>query len=405
MRSLSTAARSAAPLLLALALAACQDPTGVGLGLIDDETSQPRAESIYASSVDLQAAETTTAGFAQSGSQTRVLIGSVVDPIYGDATATAYLDANLPTAGRPTNFQDSTITAVALQLRLDDYITVDSDTLFYVYGDPSASLPIEVREVTSSWAPTDLAPDAVLPTGNVIATGTISPTDTTFTLNLDATWVTANADKIRSAEFVTEFEGFEVRIPEGTNAGAIRGFDATVSNVLVATAADTLFFPVNEVLTSIVQGDAEASADVIALRAGRPQSLSLDFDFSPLGAAALARAETRLPIERSQTGGTTFIRPLARQALLVALNSDETRTQLDVFTLSADGDARTIGGSAFTGVIQEALIGARTFTRYEVTLQSNPVSLDVLPVIIAPADTTRAPRFTLTLVGQPVEPS
>ncbi|GAB5535713.1 MAG: hypothetical protein Rubg2KO_19620 [Rubricoccaceae bacterium] len=405
VRSLTLAARRAAPLLLLLALSACQDPTGVGLGLIDDDTSQPNARSLAATSAALQSAETTTAGFASSGTplQTRVLLGSVIDPIYGDATALAYMDVNLPTAGRPENFQDSTITAVALQLRLDDYTRVEGDTALYVYGDPTASLPIEIREITSGWAPTDLAVDATLPVGDIVATGTILPTDTTFTINLDPAWVTANADAIRADDFVTSFEGFEVRIPDGTVAGAVRGIDATLSAMLVATSLDTLRFPVNEVLTSLTQEDAAPSTDVLALRAGRASTLAFDFDFEPVGVAALARADVRFPVERSQTGGTAFVRPLASQALLVGVVSETERIQLSVLTMPSEGDVSTVGGSAFTAEIQDVLIGTRTYDRFEVTLQSNPVSLDLLPLIVNPPADQPGPRFTLTLVGQPVQ--
>jgi len=405
VRSLTLAARRAVPLFLLLALSACQDPTGVGLGLIDDDTSLPNTRSIEATSAAFQSSETTTAGFANSGTplQTRVLIGSVIDPIYGDVTARAYMDANLPSAGRPENFQDSTITAVALQLRLDDYTRVEGDTALYVYGDPTVSLPIEVREITSGWAPTDLAVDTKLPVGDVIATGTITPTDTTFTINLDPAWVTANASTIRAEDFVTTFEGFEVRIPDGTVAGAVRGLDATQSDMLVATSSDTLRFPINEILTSLDQGDAATTTDVLALRAGRADALAFDFDFAPVGISALARAELRLPVERSQIGGTAFIRPPAQQALLVGVVSDTERIQLSVLTLPSEGDVSTVGGAAFTAEIQDVLIGTRTYQRFEVSLQSNPVSLDLMPLIVAPPADQPRPRFTLTLVGQPVQ--
>ncbi|MEO0557007.1 MAG: hypothetical protein AAF170_02365 [Bacteroidota bacterium] len=406
MRSLNLAARFAAPLLLLLTLSACQDPTGVGLGLIDDDASQPNAQSVFATSASLQPAETTTAGFASSGApvQSRVLIGSVVDPLYGDASARAYLDANLPGAGRPENFQDSTITAVALQLRFDTYISVDSDTSFYVYGDPAAELPVEIREITSGWAPTDLAVNATLPVGDaVLATGRILPTDTTVTINLDPAWVSANADKIRSTEFLTEFEGFEVRVPDATVSGGIRGFNVSLSDMLVATSQDTLEFPINEVLTSLNQEDAAPSTDLLAIRAGRASALAFEFDFAPIGVSALARADVRLPLDRSQAGGAAFVRPLARQALLTGIPSNSEQVQLSVLSIGSEGDVTSQGAAGFTAAIQDVLIGTQSYDRYDVTLQSNPVSLDVLPVIVAPPADQPGPRFTLTLVGQPVQ--
>ena len=408
MRSLSTAARVAAPFLVALTLAACQEPTGVGLGLIDDDTSTPAARELPATSATLRSAATTTGGFAAGGTpaQSRVLVGSVVDAVYGDATAVGYLDASSPTAGRPTNFQDSTITAVALQLRFDDYDPVGPDTLaFYVYGDPTAPLPVEVREVTASWAPTDLAVDTTLPTGDVIATATISPADTTVTIDLAPSWVAANLDKIRSSDFVTAFEGFEVRVPDGTVAGAVRGFDATQSAVLVATPGDTLRFPVNEVLTSLAQGAPAATAGVLPLRAGRPEAVAFAFDFPSVGAVALARAELRLPLFRDGTGEAGFIRPLAREAILFGVAADSSRSQPVFLRVPPSGDALTTDVSLLTPFVQDVLIGTQQFDRYEVTLATNPVSLDVFPVYATPPAGQRAPRFVLTVVGQPVQPS
>ena len=419
MRSLPLAARCAAPLLLALA--ACQDPTGVGIGLIDDDASAPATRSVDATALDIRTVGTTTAGFAETGSpsQSRVLVGSVLDPIYGDASAVAYLDANLPSAGRPRDFQDSTITAVALRLRLDTYATVDDDTLFYVYGDPGAALPIEIREVTANWSPIDLDVDATLATGALIATGTIQPTDTTYTIDLDPAWVAANADKIRSEAFLTEFEGLEVRVPDGSLPGVVRGFSAQASDLLVATSADTLSFPINEVLTSLEQGDASASESILALRGGRAEALAFDVDFAGVGALPLARAQLRFPLDRTQTGGADFVRPLARRALLVGVSQDTLRSPLADIDITQDGEARTFVRAAsnqalqngFTSIIQDVLIGSRSFDRYEVLLRSdvasaNPVSLDVLPVVLAPSTSEfKGPRFVLTLLGGPGGPS
>ena len=419
MRSLSLAARCAAPLLLALA--ACQDPTGVGIGLIDDDASAPATTPLDATAFAIRSVGTTTAGFAETGSpaQSRVLVGSVLDPIYGDASAVAYLDANLPAAGRPRNFQDSTITAVALRLRLDTYTTVDDDTLFYVYGDPAAALPIEVREVTASWSPIDLDVDATLATGAVIATGTVLPTDTTYTLNLDPAWVAANASTIRSEEFLTAFEGLEVRVPDGSLPGVVRGFSAQASDLLVATAADTLSFPINEVLTSLQQGDAAVSESILALRGGRAEALAFDVDFASIGARPLARAQLRFPLDRTQTGGTDFVRPLARRALLVGVSQDTLRSLLANIDITEDGEASTFVRAAsnqglqsgFTSVIQDVLIGSRSFDHFEILLRSditsaNPVSLDVLPIVVTPpASEMEGPRFLLTLIGGASDPS
>src|SRR5690606_12069496 len=119
------------PLLAAAAwLSACQDPSGVGLDLIDEEGTGPNVVVVAADSVGAGSEEDITGGFATSAPfQTRLLVGAARDPLLGDVRADAYFDF-IPSTTVPEDFFDDPIVGAELRLFRD-----------YVYGDSTAALP------------------------------------------------------------------------------------------------------------------------------------------------------------------------------------------------------------------------------------------------------------------------
>ena len=102
-------------------LSACQDPAGVGLGLIDEEQLDPSVRTVALSGLGTTPDTTIAIGIADGTNtdllQTRVLVGSVVDPTYGDARARAYVDV-IQAANLPSDATAEDVTA-AVQSRWD----------------------------------------------------------------------------------------------------------------------------------------------------------------------------------------------------------------------------------------------------------------------------------------------
>lgn len=379
-----------------LSLSACQDATGVGLGLLDDDAPDPNLRTLGATAVDTLTTTASTAGFATTQSllpQKRVLAGRVADGAFGDVNATAYVDAVRPTT-LPEGFTGAAVTSVTLELRRD-----------YTYGDTTATLPVEVRYVDGNWSPEGLPADTVLGTSAVLATVNVAPTDTVAVFTLPASALAGRDSIFTSANFGTLFEGFALSVAE-TGAplpGAVAGFDVinARSRLRIATAADTVTFALSEVYSYIAQSDPSmAPAGALPLRAGR-SGAALRFDLAPVGAAPLARAMLSLPVDRALgLPGGPFKRPVARDVEIYTVPFDPdnpSRTQVTTARRSRDGDLRTAQGTAFTGVVQSLLLGQPLFQpRFEVRFPRTPASLDVLPV--APAG-DGAPRLLLTVVA------
>jgi hypothetical protein len=377
-----------------IALSACQDPSGVGLGLIDEDASNPNVRVLAATAVDTVGYDVVTSGFADSStpSQARVLVGNAADALYGDVSATAYVDA--VATPLPADFEDNPVTRVTLELRRD-----------YVYGDTTAAFPVELRQVTGAWSPTGLPSDTTLGTGDLLTTTTLRPADSVAVFTLPASWIAANDSLFTSGSFTSSFEGFELRAAPAS--GAVHGFNVTPpggrSVLRIATSQDTVSFRLSEVYTRVTRGPAGlAPMGRRLLRAGAPEGLKLSFLYDDVLRLPLAQAVFRLPIDRSLAGAQgTFLRPLAATVALFAQPATGDPFLVTEVQTEGPGDARTRANTVLTQLVQGILLDQASYRHFEVRFRTTPLSLDVLPVVLDGAAPTAQPRLSLTVVGQP----
>lgn len=407
-RSVHTSLRSALPVLLAglaLALSACQDPSGVGLSLIGDETSDPNSRLFPADSVFFTERDRSTSGFANgSGTpiQTRLLVGEASDPLLGDVRSEAYLDVR--GVARPSGFSDRAIEQVQIQL-----------VKAFAYGDTTATLPIEIRQVTSNWAPEGLPIDTTLATGDVITSGTISAMDSLTTLDLPEEYINANTVLLRDSVDVL-FEGFKIEVPEGFGPmpGAVVGFNGATSFVRLIGAEytndddeldrDTVDYPLVEIFSSLTRGDLDAPEDRLLLRDGTPSTLSLAFDYSSLEGVPLANAGIRVPIDRDLLASTPgFFRPVTTNITLFGVLADSARIAIAERVIEPDADEVIFRDTGLTNVFQDLLLGGETFIGFEIGSPVNTLGLSTLPVVYeedVPGE-LRRPRLSLVIIGGP----
>lgn len=395
--------RFAALVVVAASLSACQDPAGVGLGLIDEEGADPNARAVYVTSLDTVAIVGTAIGFANpndSPHQPRVLVGDVTDPVFGDVRAVAYVDAVRPSS---VDTEAEDVRAVWLELRRD-----------YAYGDTTTALPIALRQVnpTPSWSASTRYPaDTTFATGDVLTTTTVVIADTLVRFDLPASWVSANAGLLVEDGFDAAFEGFALEPMGTTEPGAVFGFSTLASRgsrIRIATDEDTLSYALQEVFTSIQREEATMSpTSIYGARASTNGGIRFDADLTALGPLPLSRGSLTLPIDRSFTEAGSFVRPLAARSGLYGVRSaDSLRAFLGEVVIGADGDARVTNTTRLTPALQQVLLGDETFDRFEVVPSLTgvapviPVSLDILPVL-RPTGPETGPRLTLTVVGRP----
>lgn len=381
--------------LAVLALSACQDATGVGLGLIGGDTVDPAAAVLPATTLDTTEVAYPTAGFAGTTGtlpQARVLVGRVQDARYGDAVATAYIDAARP-ASVPSGFDRAAVTSVTIELRRD-----------YTYGDTTATLPVEVRLVTGNWTPDNLPADTTLGTGDLLVTAQLVATDTLSIITIPGSAFAGRDTLFTSPQFSSLFEGFELRVPE-TGApmpGAVAGFRvaSASSRLRVATAQDTVSFALAEVFTRLEQSaPTMAPADLLPLRAGAPLgALRTTFDPDTLGSAAVARVLLSVPARASADEGT-FRRPIASEMAVFAIPEAGGSAFLAIIRKARAGDLRSSSSAGFTALVQNWLLDRSTFERtLELRFATSPISLDVLPVTFLPEGSDTAPRLIVSLV-------
>ncbi len=115
--------------LLLLLATGCDDPSAVGIGLIDEE-GLPVTVRLPADSV------LTASQKDRTGNTARVLAGRVADPLVGTLSATGYVDFVMS----GTALVDTTIVGVRLELPRD-----------YVYGDTLGSVTLALHDMTEDW--------------------------------------------------------------------------------------------------------------------------------------------------------------------------------------------------------------------------------------------------------------
>lgn len=398
----------------ALALSACQEPAGVGLGLINEVQFDPSASSVALGDLDTLSFSAPAIGFASAVGtndrpQFRVLVGDVLDPVFGDVRAVAYVDALQP--------------AAAQALEADEVLEVWLELpRTYTYGDTTATLPVSLHQIQGSWdASVSYAADTVFSIGAPLATTTIAQADSLVRLNLPASWVTSNAATLVGDNFGDDFEGFALQAEAGfaPSPGAVFGLGtistrAPTVGLRVATAEDTLLFPLSEVFTSIAgQPPTAPSADIIPLRRGTGSELRFTADsLSAFGPIPLARGMLRLPLNTDLAASGTFVRPLAARSVLFGVrdfdSDDPTYVVLGIVT-AVDGQGVLVDTRTLTLALQNLLIDPEEggFDRYEIrpeiNRELNPASLDILPVLrpVMGETASRGPRLTLTIVGAP----
>lgn len=387
-------AQASAAVAALLALAACQNPTGVGVGLLDEDAANPALRTVTATTTDTTEATLITAGFASAQSaqpQRRVLTGRVQDARFGDAVATAYIDAVQP-SNLPDGFEGATATSVTLELLRD-----------YAYGDTTSVLPIEIRRQLGNWGPEGLPGDTVLATGDLITTVDVdlSAADSLVTITLPADFLAANPTLFTGSDFGTAFEGFALSVADMGNPmpGAIVGFDmfSSRSRLRVATAQDTVTYPLAEVYTLLTQSaPTMPPADIVPYRSGAPTALAIGLDLSSVGTVPLARAVLSLPLDRSVAREGSFVRPIPAAVGVFGVSASGTRTFLSDLSTTVAGDPRTVSSAAITLATQSLLLGQPSFDHLEIVFRPSPLSLDVFPV--GRVGTDRAPRLLLTVV-------
>ena len=355
-----------------LLLAACEDPSGVGLTVLDPTASDPQARTLPVDSAAFTDSEELTGAFlTDPGFQDfRGLAGRVEDPVFGTTTAFGYFDVL-----EPQNFDgfgDQPIEEATLRLRRT-----------YAYGDTMSTTRLNVRQIAEEWTAVGAVADTLFPVqDDIITSFDVAPGDSLIEIDLPESWIEANDTTLRSEDFSTIFHGF--RLDPSDEASAVYGF-AGSSTLRLISEGDTVVYQVSEVFSGI-EGPADPPTDeaLWRLQDGTGRGLELQFDLDTLAQSAVNTV--RLRVNADTAAATTdlppgFVRPFARRLALFGFVEDQDPVLITVADLDEETETFTFRSAVLDDVFQDLLLGRSEVEGFVLGFPATPSSLDVLPLV------------------------
>ena len=333
---------------LVMVLAACEDPSNVGLGLIGEgQGGQPVIRQADPSSFE------NAPLVRPGGSQPRILAGRVIDPLTGTIAADGYFDLS---SGADSDFRDAEVTSASLRLRPT-----------YVYGDTTETVTFAVRPLLEEFnTGISLPSDTTFSTDAAISEFSFLPNDTLVIVPMPQTWVDANDPVLRSDEFSDEFHGF---LLEQVSGNAVIGF-AGDSQLRAFAEADSAVYPVTKAYAAIRRtADPNLPPNRLLYQAGTGPIARFEMGADTLNAAAINQARfvfqtDTLALSQKPAG---FRRPVIATLDLYATVEDGRLVVLDRAEL--DDQGRFIfDGTAIALELQRVLLGAREIDHFEIRI-------------------------------------
>lgn len=377
-------------LLILCALAACDDPSNVGLGLVGEEGGAPETATLPLGSATTVADDTLD---DVTGAAPRVLAGAVLDPLVGRITA----DATIDVASTSTDDHEE-VSAATLEL-----------TPNYVYGDTLAPVRLRLRDMPEDFDPADLTADTTLEAAAPIREFTFQPTDTLVTVDLPPSWVRDNSEVLLDTAFAENFHGFRL---EAVSEEAVVGFAGTAALRVVADD-DTLRFggtSGNKTFTHIETDRSQATTTEGRLLLQDGTGLDVRFDISRGdmleafgGAAALNRSMLRFPVDEDPPRpASSFIRPAPEAVVLFGFTDAQPEGIAITRLTVTNGGVLEAADERLRSALQSLLAEETAFKSFRLQPASTGGTgavintLNLLALLDEDASQERRPRLVLT---------
>lgn len=347
---------------LLLLLGGCDDPSDVGLGLVDQDAEEPVQETIDATEFALSDSTDITGGVTTTGA-IRTLFGTVDDPLMGLVEAVGHFDLSVIEDGGNA-FRTGDLESVELVLAFD-----------YVYGDTTSTVEFELNGIAAAWSADGRRSSDAPPVDESITTFSVDASADEVRIALPSNWVNQHAVEIQTTSFETLFHGFEVR---PTSGNAVLGISSVDTEMIAATAQnDTTRYAITRRHSQVTRTGGQVPAGTLLLQDGAHSIASLRF---PIGEEELDRAAIHrflISLTRSTELGPApqhFVRPAVGQIGLRAVAVDQS-TVLPIQTINVDPDSEQLlfDSSVIVSVVQRALQQDSNLDRFEVfipTVQS-----------------------------------
>jgi hypothetical protein len=365
-------------LALLLIVSGCDDPSSAGLEFVNDDGARPTV-TVQEASAGVEEPEVRD----ETGGDSRVLAGTVADPVTGSVSTTGYLDFSEPSAP-PSAFRNGPVTEVTLRLVRD-----------YVYGDTVTVGTLVLNDMDHEWTSLSVPADSELVAGIEAASVQFTPSDSVVLVALPAEWVAANDLQLRSAGSDTLFHGFQLTAI-GTNA--VIGFRTTSVTLDVVSGGEQLEFPVNRRLTTARRlSPTTPPAERLTVQDTAGPGVVLHFDLSDdtLATAVINRAEIRVIVDTLALRSNTppnFVRPEVPRLELHAATTAGGSIVLG--TANVDNGVAAFSGSLVRAALQGLAEGVGVVDHFRVVVAADVSSVGAV-VLNAPG-TGQGPTAEIT---------
>lgn len=377
-------------------LAACEDPSGVGISFVGGDEGDPQASVFRAPSVESVPLPDQTGAFAtaQNFRNFQALAGYVADPLFGTTVAQGYIDV-LPPSTISDEFRERPVREAKLRLALS-----------YAYGDTMTVTTLDVRQIEEEWTAVGATADTTFPVmDEVITSFDVTPGDTLIEVVLPDSWITANDTTLRSDDVSNLFHGF--RLSTDGTSGAVYGFSGE-SQLELISAEDTVRYSASELFSGIVHTPAPSfPADLYPIQDGSGRGLGLVLRFDTLDTPALNTAFLRVNADTLASQADLpagFVRPLARELALFGVSRSNDPVFITSTELDEEGAVYSFRSNTLTNILQELALERDSVevntglyvSGFAVGVPPSRSSLDAVAIVAPPADT--GPRAVLFLV-------
>ncbi|MFK7846352.1 MAG: hypothetical protein AB8G77_13725 [Rhodothermales bacterium] len=362
-----------------LLLIACEDPSSVGLGLVGDDTGQPITETLGLSTFEAAP----EVGIVDNLGE--VLVGTVNDPTMGGTNAVGYIDIRNNNS-LPEDYRTGTIERAILRLENS-----------YVYGDTLEALTLGLHEVLTAFSGFGSTLDSIPDVGPELMQFTITPADSIVEIDLPESWITANDTALRAANFADAFHGFQL-VPISGNA--VVGFHNSVTRLTALRSivgTDTVNFSADKSITTLSKfSEANVPPGRLAIQDGIGPKIAFNFNIDSLQNVSLNRFSVRLPADQDvYETPANFFRPPIEVLSLHGVLGDSASLQLAIGSLDDDGNY-DFSSDIFHAVLQQFLLGAAPYDKYEIRFPSSSAnSIDAL-VMHDVSSETAVPEIFIT---------
>ena len=358
-----------------LVLTSCSDPVSdVGLDLLEDETSA-RVETVVPTTFSVSSRVDNTARVS------RVLVGSVDDPVTGNLSASGFLDFEGTFVGAPSE----EISSARLILTRD-----------YSYGDTLSFVEFSLHQILDPWDATQLESASSLKTGEAIATTSVLGIRTI--IDLPQSWIREHENDLRSADFDSLFHGFALMETDGRQ---VVGFNSSNSSISfeVISASGTTSYTVNSTYTQIDRmSPAQAPSGFLLFQDGSGPGVEIMFDLDRFGSEPINGAMFSFPAFTLTDFPTPdhFVRPVPDSLQLFAVPLDETIQPFILGTARINEGEYRFSSRIITVFVQSLLFESQEIQHLELRAPLDNHSLDAI-LLYGKDSGDLAPTLTMIL--------